>query len=111
MSPVPPPRRTDAGVRQRLAVLVSAVAADESVTGHPPHGLPHDPVSGAGDEDLDAVLDDLGSLAVVRLLVLVEEEFGISLDSRHVVRDNFRSVSTLSALVESHVVGASRHPE
>ncbi|MFE4857455.1 phosphopantetheine-binding protein [Streptomyces sp. NPDC056670] len=96
MSPVPPvpAAGTDPGIRRRLAALVHAVGthADADTDG-----------SGAEDEQLDPVLAGLDSLAVVRLLVLVEQEFGIALAGRHIVRENFRSLSALSALVETHL--------
>ncbi|RLU86311.1 hypothetical protein CTZ27_25405 [Streptomyces griseocarneus] len=84
-------------VARRVAGLVRALADSEQ--------------DGPPLQDPDAFLDGLGSLAVVRLLVLVEEEFGIELASDDVVRENFRSLGALHTLVADRLGLPPDRPE
>ncbi|MCC3771463.1 acyl carrier protein [Streptomyces sp. UNOC14_S4] len=88
-----------AAVARRVAGLVRSLAESEQ------DALP------LPGRDPDAFLDGLGSLAVVRLLVMVEEEFGIELASDDVVRENFRSLGALHTLVADRLGLPPDRPE
>jgi acyl carrier protein len=74
-------------VRQRLLGLV------EQVLGKP---------GAARSLALDARLSELGmsSVAMVHLMLAVEAEFGISIPQGDITPENFRSVTSVEALVE-----------
>ncbi|MEU6259167.1 acyl carrier protein [Streptomyces sp. NPDC047043] len=59
--------------------------------------------------DTDASLAGADSLAVVRLLVALEKQFGITIAAQEVVEENFRSLQALCTLVDSHLGRTAGH--
>ena len=64
----------------------------------------------------DAVLNDddsllgtgiIDSMGVMELIVFVESEFGVSVADAEVTKDNFDSVATIAAFVESKAASAA----
>lgn len=43
----------------------------------------------------------LDSLSLIRLILFVEEEFGVKIDDHEVVPDNFETIDLITAIVES----------
>ena len=52
------------------------------------------------DLDSDFLFNELDSLGITTILMLLSEEYGVSLESSDVTPKNFRSLDSLVALVE-----------
>ncbi len=53
------------------------------------------------DFDSDFLFNELDSLGITNILMILSEEYGISLESSDVTPKNFKSLDSLVALVES----------
>ena len=57
------------------------------------------------DQDLTSESDlfeaGLDSMAIMQLLLQIEDHFGVELDPSDLSRDNFQTVSKIAALIES----------
>lgn len=53
------------------------------------------------DADSDFLFSELDSLGITTILMMLSDEFGISLESSDVTPKNFKSVDSLAALVAS----------
>lgn len=53
------------------------------------------------DADSDFLFSELDSLGITTILMMLSDEFGISLESSDVTPKNFKSVESLAALVAS----------
>jgi acyl carrier protein len=71
-------------------------------------GLSRAPL-GAGTALLGS-LPELDSMAVVNLLLALEEHFGITVDDDEISAHHFATVATLSAFVQAKLAGASELP-
>ena len=58
-----------------------------------------DPESNLYDNGLD-------SMAIMQLLLLVEEEFGVAIPDRALTRQNFQTVRQVAQLIREHAGGA-----
>lgn len=71
---------------------------------------------GLGRAPLDAntallgSLPELDSMAVVNLLLALEEHFGITVDDDEIGARHFSTVGTLSAFVQAKLAGATERP-
>lgn len=53
------------------------------------------------DLDSDFLFSELDSLGITTILMMLSDEYGITLDSHDVTPRNFKSIASLAALVES----------
>lgn len=60
------------------------------------------------DTALLGSLPELDSMAVVNLLLAIEEHFGITVDDDEISARHFTTVGTLSDFVQAKLAGASR---
>lgn len=60
--------------------------------------------------DSDLFAAGLDSMAIMQLLLLLEERFGVSIPVESVSRENFRSARSIAALLAAHGVRASEEP-
>ena len=75
-----------ANLEQQLVVLVS-----ERLLETPP----------GFNEDHDLYESGLDSMAIMQLLILVEEEFGVALPESELTRQNFSTVRSVAALIRA----------
>lgn len=55
------------------------------------------------DYDMDLFANDvLNSLAIVSILVMIEETFSIEIDPEDIVPENFQSMRTICRLIETY---------
>ena len=59
------------------------------------------PLDPAVTDDSDLYEEGLDSMALMQLILLLEQEFGIVLDPADLNRDNFASLNKLSHFIES----------
>lgn len=59
------------------------------------------------DADSDLYQHGLDSMAIMQLLVLLEEEYGVSIPESALTRKNFGSVRQLASLVGAHAAQAA----
>lgn len=64
----------------------------------------------AADTALLGSLPELDSMAVVHLLLAIEEHFGIAIDDDEISARHFATVGTLSAFVQAKLAAASGLP-
>jgi len=64
----------------------------------------------AADTALLGSLPELDSMAVVTLLLALEERFGITVDDDEISARHFATVGTLSAFVQAKLAGATALP-
>lgn len=63
----------------------------EDILGH------EDPI----DADTDLFALGLDSMAIMQLLLVIEDEFGVTIDPADLSRDNFRNCASIAALIRS----------
>ncbi len=59
------------------------------------------------DDDTPLLGDTLDSMALMRLVAFLEEEFDIEIDEMDVTADNFRTVEDMARLVRQNAAQAS----
>jgi acyl carrier protein len=78
-------------VEQVAQVLVATLGIDE-----PAGGL-------AADTALFGSMPELDSMAVVEVIVALQEHFGVQIDEEHITGETFETVGSLAALVDARI--------